>query len=1043
MATLADELLAEVKERRALTMSSLVEQLATLAAFDVNAFDDPQIGAVARYFCEPARGPINRNVVMLSSRPRIEAIANILERGRKPELASVRDTVEPFEQSPLQEMLDAFTLGRSQGALAELSDDHLVAALTVARWVGEAVALARLSHEIEVGFDTDELEGLLAQRDVTRPVREVASQGCVAREPELEKLRQYLRAPGSGSLSGDPALLVYGIGGVGKSMLVATFVMELIEGVEEAERYVWAYLDMDRPTLRTYRPEVILDEILRQVGALLPGGRRELEGARQQVAQKSAGSGLESAYGDEVTYATLANLTDAVRSSSGHPLVVVLDTFEEVEHSEPELRHEIYRMFERLSSQLPLKLIVSGRAPAEPFASLDHGPDRRLEVKEFEGAQALALLRHFLSSYPNPVQIDDKLGMEIVETVGGSPLTLKLAASVLATERSEHLVEAMGRAKAVDQVRREFIRGFLYQRIIEHLQATDPARTETLQLVARASLPLRHVTPDLIREVVLPAIGVENEDAQWLHEELVRTVAFVSKEDNRFWLRVEVRVPALRALGYADKDLVDRVHRLAIEFYTKRSTDPGALIELAFHGLELGMPTDDLKLEASALEGLKQWVSRPEVAIPDSGGAESVGNEEVTHRLEQMYKIRQAVVLAEQSLGTGQFETARSTLDDLDQDEIEDLEHLDPRLSLELAWLDSRVYEAQENLTTALSKAHRARELAVRIGDRVRYAAISIWIASLEEFAAQSEAAVTALREAIDSSFLVGDHRLRLELLLNQLTTMERLAMLEEDDRWLLELQARELLGLLTPGAVADDTALLRLLAATLGRDEPARLKAALAPVGLGFQQDPELLKNLARSIASWDQRRKEPLSLARSVGVAVNETRSPDAAWVAALTGMGPEAGYRLDSMWVTEEPPLDVREAIRAFYLWWERKRAGQELQTGSSPNEGRPHFLDETPIDFGREEVQALEQIVVDGYGKPEQLLRLADLTGIDPASLILSARPRVMVRAFMNTVGEQGRLRDLMRVMGEDTSLGTLRVRVNEMMDVSNLRSEGTK
>jgi hypothetical protein len=94
-------------------------------------------------------------------------------------------------------------------------------------------------------------------------------------------------------------------------------------------------------------------------------------------------------------------------------------------------------------------------------------------------------------------------------------------------------------------------------------------------------------------------------------------------------------------------------------------------------------------------------------------------------------------------------------------------------------------------------------------------------------------------------------------------------------------------------------------------------------------------------------------------------------------------------------------------------------------------RPHFLDETPIDFSRREVHELERIVLDGYGRPEQLARVADLTGVDPATLDLSSRPQTMVRGFLVKVSEQGRLRDLARVMGEDTSLGSLRERVIQL------------
>lgn len=1021
----ANQLLVEARRRRSLRLSPLVERLAMLASFDRNEIDDDAIEEVAPLYCDRARGPRNDRILMLSARVRVEVISRLLERGGRPELARVRNTIEPTDETPLQEMLDTFTLGVERAPLRQLNDDQLLAALTVSRWVVDAVALARLSHQIDLGFQIDEIEGLLAQREVTRPVRELASEGCVARETEMEKLNRYLSDPVYGTLSGDPAMTVYGIGGVGKSTLVASFVMQLVDAVHPANQHAWAYLDMDRPTLRSYRPQVILDEILRQTAAQHPAGRRGLEGRRQEIAQKSFGEGVEAAFDrSDLFYSALADLSESVSRWIPNPLVVVLDTFEEVEHTEPELRVEIYDMLERLSGAMPLKLIVSGRAPAEPFSLGSAGrTDRLLEVKEFEGPQALALLRHFLGKHPDPVRVDDDLGFEIVETVGGNPLTLKLAASVLAAEGTKGLNEAMNRALIVDRVRREFIRGFLYQRIIEHLQSSDPGETETLQAVARASLPLRMFTPDLISDVVLPAIGVQHPNPAWLHEELARTVAFARREGDRGWLRVDVRVPALRALRYQDQAMVDRVHRLAVAFYSERADDREALVELAFHRLELGEPVDDMALDPTDLSSLRDWTSHHSAM---NEAVQTTDDKTTVRGLEAMYHARQAMGLAEQSLARDEVDAARAALDGVDQAVIDDLSMFDARMLMDLDWLDSRIYQAQDEWEAAIRSASRALDTANRIGDRTRYAAIAIWNASLREQTGNGVEALATLGRAADAKLLAGDHRLRLELLLNQITTMERTEMVDEDERWQLELRSRTLLNSIPPNSLETDTGLLRLLGATLGRDEPSRLKAAVTAVGLGTDEDPQQLRALAGRIAEWDRSGTESGRLARSIRIDIDPTLPAEDAWVAALAGMGREAGFSLATLWEVEEPPPDVREAIRAFYVHWGVKRVPVDTEAG------RPHFLDETPIDFGREEARTLEQIVLDGYGKPESLARLADLAGIDPSSLNLSGRPQMVVRTFLTTASNKHRLRDVVRAMEEDTSLGTLRNQLDQLI-----------
>jgi peptide/nickel transport system permease protein len=60
------------------------------------------------------------------------------------------------------------------------------------------------------------------------------------------------------SLVDEPAMVVHGIGGIGKSTLVARFVMDLHDAAERGERLAWAYLDLDRPTLESGDPAVVL-----------------------------------------------------------------------------------------------------------------------------------------------------------------------------------------------------------------------------------------------------------------------------------------------------------------------------------------------------------------------------------------------------------------------------------------------------------------------------------------------------------------------------------------------------------------------------------------------------------------------------------------------------------------------------------------------------------------------------------------------------------------------------------------------------------------
>lgn len=131
--------------------------------------------------------------------------------------------------SALQRMLDIATRGRPVDTDA-LDEDELVAALHVGRWCAAAGSLGAVPDLVPSGFDRERVEGRLALIETIRPVREITADGCLGREAERDRLRRHVDGPGPHvSLIDHPALLVYGIGGVGKSTLVAQFVLDLAE----------------------------------------------------------------------------------------------------------------------------------------------------------------------------------------------------------------------------------------------------------------------------------------------------------------------------------------------------------------------------------------------------------------------------------------------------------------------------------------------------------------------------------------------------------------------------------------------------------------------------------------------------------------------------------------------------------------------------------------------------------------------------------------------------------------------------------------------
>ena len=145
-------------------------------------------------------------------------------------------------------------------------------------------------------LDLDDLSREITFRRLLRPFRRMVgapdSDGATldpakvrffGREVEIENLRKYVGVvPASGlfgrvvglaarvgqALLGARPLFIWGIGGVGKTTLIAKFVLEHAEAARS--RYPFAYLDFDRATLSARRLELLLAEMCEQVGAQFP-----------------------------------------------------------------------------------------------------------------------------------------------------------------------------------------------------------------------------------------------------------------------------------------------------------------------------------------------------------------------------------------------------------------------------------------------------------------------------------------------------------------------------------------------------------------------------------------------------------------------------------------------------------------------------------------------------------------------------------------------------------------------------------------------------
>ncbi|MGN9906562.1 effector-associated domain EAD1-containing protein [Phytohabitans sp. LJ34] len=1012
---------AEAEER--LAADPAVERLAVLGTFDPGALRATSEGASLEHLlCRPLPARGGRPEVVLFERRRIDALAAMLRRGGQAELARIRREVRPEHDTPLQRVLDDFVLATGRPVTA-LSEDELVVALDVWRWATEAVARAGLAGTVKVTPSRAEIEGRLALLEVVRSVRKLADAGCLGREHEVARLHAYrTAAPVPGGLAADPAMVVYGVGGVGKSTLVARFVMDMYESCGPADRWAWAYLDFDRPTLSACEPTAVLNDVIRQVGAQFPEYRRELEHDEDVAHRRGKGAGLEAA--DTATsYRERAAGFARGKSMVDTALVVVLDTFEEVERTRPDRAADLFDLFATLAGELrSFRLVVSGRGPASVFLAPGRH-DRQLHVLPLGEEAAADLLRYIVRQEAGAAAppIDDALAREIIGLVGGIPLTVRLAAQVLVREGSAAVEDAAARARALDRVRVEFVRGFLYQRILNHVSVPDERTTDELRRVAQASLVLRRISVDLVERVLVPALWPPPTlPPAELFGGLASQLTMAERDGDVLRLREELRGPALAALKLHDPKLVSRVGDLAVGFYEGEPRSDDTDLELTYHRLAQGDLTAPVDADTIRRLGLSVADFPPSSArLIHAPHALAVSDDLANWE-------RRTAPAVDVALRKGDLSEARRLLTGRPE-----------RMpGTELHRLESRVAEAGGDLRLAAEASRKDVRAAQEAGDATRTAAAVVRLARLEERLGESEAAQGELQKGADLPLLAGHPELRLELLLNRMNMLERGRLGDGDLRWSLGLGVRGLIQRYGPRNVTHSTALVRLLAAALGQEEPDRLKEAVRLVGLGHEEDLRRVRAIVSAIADWDLAREDPGRLARQLGLRplTSDREGLEAAW-RTLTGLGTDAGLLLDRLWRLEFPPEPVREAIRALYLWW-AVDSGTEQRPASAT-----HFLAETPLDWSRQETRELEDILLTVYSTSTDSRMLASAAGLDMTLISWSGSARRVTRELIGTASRGGRLDALVRAVLADPASGAVRDRLRSLVGDAWLSEHG--
>ncbi|KDN82071.1 hypothetical protein [Kitasatospora cheerisanensis] len=504
--------------------------------------------------------------------------------------------------------------------------------------------------------------------------------------------------------------------------MLAKFLLDRA-GEHAAEPLPFAYLDLDRPGMLAQEPLSLLLESARQLRIQFPElrpaeqrfraawiGRAQLpdfDRLASAVPEPTAGS---RATADHITASPTLLTAPAERPRlyrdftgflahgfPGRPVLLAIDNFETTQRQGPEALAELWRMFDQFARRSPLlRVVLAGRAEVDR-------PTRSIEVPHFDREAARGYLTALMEpdTAPDPADAD-----HLIDTVGGNPLSLRLAADLLGCGGRAELADVRAentRAPAGDR-----IQGRLYRRVLDHIEDPD------VRKLARLGLVVRRITPGVIRHVLAAPCGVEAPDdarAGELFDLCGREAVLLTRApDGALEHRGDVRRQLLPLLRQDESAEVAAIHRAAVQYY-RGCTSQADRAEELYHRLSLGEPV--AALDARWVPGVEALLIRSLDDLPPRGQAYLASRSGVTLAPAKLRQVpiaeweRHAEVQVTKLLSLGDADAALDVL----------ATHPSGRASARTLLLESRVRAELGDEDRAAALAALARDRAAEEDD--------------------------------------------------------------------------------------------------------------------------------------------------------------------------------------------------------------------------------------------------------------------------------------------------------------------------------------
>jgi cellulose synthase operon protein C len=522
----------------------------------------------------------------LNYNARKQALARLHTRER---LQAALETTETRPDDHLQTLFEAYLYNTAEPP-AQQSLADLRHTLQIIDWLSDTELAAGLPPRAEV-------QARVAWEELLHPFRYLVGEGFHGREEVLAELYQHVTGAGA-----RPPLLIFGPGGVGKSTLLAEFVLQQTDRKPPSERLPFTYVDFDQASIDAGEPLTIVTTAARQLAIQFPAAAAAYHDFVQEWSYRLAAEGMRAEQnilveqqsrrdqaGDYMLGPQFEKMQPRAQFRKidwylgdfqalleqtvpgNRPWLLVLDTFEEVQLHSRDLVAAIGHFLLTMRDWIPqARVIVAGRAHAEELSAVP------LELEGFDEEAAVAFL--YKQGVTSPT-----IARRIFQAVTGNPLSLKLAARVIKQEGLADDADPAALQNLLRKVAEGNIQGQLYRRVLDHINDAD------VRKLAHPGLTLRLITPELIEQVLAGpcevAVRPGTDDAQRLFNLLSKEVGLVTPAGyNVLRHRPDVRAVMIAALHNDRPLVVHAIHQAAVAYYEQRD-GPENRAEEIYHRL--------------------------------------------------------------------------------------------------------------------------------------------------------------------------------------------------------------------------------------------------------------------------------------------------------------------------------------------------------------------------------------------------------------------------------------------------------------------------